>query len=220
MKKCTIIICLALVFTNCGQNPNQQHDQLIEIGKRCYDRGLFWGTGGDISVRLPGTDRFIVKGTQHCVGDLEIGKISTVNLAGTHLSGPTPAHETPIHAGIYSQRDEVGAILHMHAPYATAWATVGDTIPAITQQSVSLLKNSAIIPYFPVGSQELVDSVVNAYKNPATKVVYMENHGVFVVGTDLFDLLYNAEKVENTARIAYYCVALGDPIPFKAVTVY
>ena len=45
----------------------------------------------------------------------------------------------------------------------------------------------------------------------------MENHGVFVVGKDLEDLLYNAEKVENTAHIAYLCKALGESRTFSGI---
>ena len=104
--------------------------------------------------------------------------------------------------------------MHMHSPYATAWATVGRKIPALTQQSVSTLKELAIVQYNKVGSPELVKAVLDAYRNIQTQVVMMENHGIFIVGTDLYDLLYKAELVENTARIAYLCQALGTPVPF------
>lgn len=147
----------------------------------------------------------------NCVGDLDYSKLSTVNFDGKYLNGHTPSHETPIHAQIYKLRENVGAILHMHAPYSTAWATVGLKVPALTQQSVTLLKDSGIVPYYPVGSTELTEAIVGFYENPDVKIVFMENHGVFVVGKDLLDLFYNAEKLKNTAKIAYYCKALGEP---------
>ena len=43
----------------------------------------------------------------------------------------------------------------------------------------------------------------------------MENHGTFIVGKDLYDMLYKAEVVENTARIAYFCNNLGTPRSFE-----
>ena len=43
----------------------------------------------------------------------------------------------------------------------------------------------------------------------------MENHGVFVVGENLYDLLYKAEVVENTARIATLCRDIGSPVEFR-----
>ena len=222
--KLVFLLIFALFFCQ-SKNESQSldklyQDKLIQIGKRCYDRGLFWGTGGDISVRVPGTDRFIIKGTMSCVGDLDYGNLSTVNFDGVHLNGQIPSHETPIHCRIYQLRENVGAILHMHAPYSTAWATVGLKVPALTQQSVTLLKASGIVPYFPVGSTELVEAIMDCYEDLDTKIVFMENHGVFVVGKDLRDLLYNAETLENTARIAYFCKALGEPRTFSAKILY
>jgi len=191
-------------------------DQLIQVAKRCYQRELTSGTGGDISVRVPGTDRFIVKATGHCLGDLDYAKLSTMNLKGEVVEGnPHPSHEAEIHAAIYSMRPEVGAIMHMHSPYATAWATVGRKIPALTQQSVKPLKEVGIVPYYRVGSPELIKAVVDAYRNPETQAVMMENHGTFVVGENLYDLLYKAEVIENTARIAWLCRSLGKPKDFR-----
>jgi len=191
-------------------------DQLIEVAERFYARELTSGTGGDISVRVPGTERIIVKATGTCLGDLDYGKLSTINLKGEVIEGnPAPSHEADIHAVIYSMRDTVGAVMHMHAPYSTAWAAVGELIPAVTQQSVNPLRGVAIVPYYRVGSPELIEAVVEAYRNPETSVVMMENHGAFVVGSDLYDLLYKAEVVENTARIAWLCKALGEPKQFE-----
>ena len=191
-------------------------DKLIEVAARVYAREFTSGTGGDISVRVPGTERIIVKATGTCLGDLDYEKLSTMNLKGEVIGGnPAPSHEADIHAAIYSMRDTVGAIMHMHAPYSTAWASVGKKIPAVTQQSVKPLEALAIVPYYRVGSPELVQAVVEAYRNPGTTVVMMENHGVFVVGRDLYDLLYKAEVVENTARIAWLCNSLGEPKQFE-----
>jgi len=223
LKIIVLQLSLFFFFQTCHNQPDSDKhfkDQLIQAGKRCYDRGLFWGTGGDISVRIPDSDRFIIKGTGHCVGDLEYRKLSVVNLDDSLMNGPAPSHETAIHSAIYKLRQDVGAILHMHAPYATAWATAGLKVPAITQQSVTLLQDCGIVSYHPVGSEALTEAITELYSNPGTSVVLMENHGVFVVGKDLEDLLYKAETVENTARIAYLCKALGDPRDFVSQLTY
>ncbi|UCH63640.1 MAG: class II aldolase/adducin family protein [Fidelibacterota bacterium] len=191
-------------------------DQIIAIAGRAYERELTSGTGGDISVRVPDSDHFIIKGTGNCFGDLSYDRLSTVGLDGKVLPGsPQPSHETDIHCAIYNLREEVGAVMHVHSPYATAWATCGRTIPPITQQSVEVLKDVQIIPYYPPGSMEMLDAVMDCYNNPVTKVVMMENHGVFLVGNDLPDLLYKAEVIENTARIAILCENIGAPVKFE-----
>lgn len=214
-----IIICLGCSNPQISKlvdvQDKEYKDQLINVAKRIYARELTSGTGGDISVRVPGTDRFIIKATGNCLGDLNYDRLCTVKLNGEVREGdPQPSHETEIHLAIYKLRDNVGAIMHMHSPYATSWATVGKTIPPVTQQSVKILKGVSIVPYYPVGSKQLVEEVVKCYENPETQVVMMENHGTFLVGSDLYDLLYKAEVVENTARIAYMCEALGTPRSF------
>ncbi|MBN2287899.1 MAG: class II aldolase/adducin family protein [Candidatus Glassbacteria bacterium] len=222
---CRILLSLCIILLGCSAQPageqenipdRAQKDLLIEIAGRVYARELTSGTGGDISVRVPGTDRIVVKATGTCLGDLDYGKLSTIGLDGEVIGGnPAPSHEARIHAAIYSLREEVGAIMHMHSPYATAWAVAGMKIPAVTQQSVSLLAGLALVPYYRVGSQELDRAVAQAYANPETQVVMMQNHGVFVVGKDLYDLLYRGEVVENTARVAWLCKALGPAAGFE-----
>ena len=121
--KITVIGMVAMLAAGCSQlsNPASKENsknQLIVVGKRCYERGLFWGTGGDISVRLRGSKQFLIKASMTCLGDMDESKMTTVNLDGSALPGPKPSHETLIHARLYGMRPEVGAILHMHSPYA------------------------------------------------------------------------------------------------------
>jgi len=209
-----VFLALCIGFC-CSDSDKEYKDRLIEVAKRCYERELTSGTGGDISVRIPGTDRFIIKATQNCFYDLDDNKLTIVNLEGKIIDGPEPSHETPIHADIYKMRPEVGAIMHMHSPYATAWGCIGKTIPPVTQQSVNLLKNTGIVSYAPVGSEKLLESIVSYYKNPEITVVMMENHGTFVVAPDLYELLYRGEVVENTARIAYFAKNMGEVKSFE-----
>ncbi len=224
MKKIAIAFAAVLVWTACGVKNESAGtavrekpymDTLITVARRAYDRGLTDGAGGDISVRVPGTDRFIIKATKQSYGDLNEGRLSVVDL-DMHVVGgnPKPSDETEIHAAVYKHRRDIGAILHMHAPYATAWGVCGKPIPAMTQQSVSLLKGMVLIPYHPVGSKQLVASVASAYENPDTKVVMMENHGTFIVARDLWELLYRSETVEATAQTAFLARAIGNPKSF------
>jgi len=210
-----------LIVMNCSHQKSNimdvsQKETLIKVAKRVYDKGLTDGTGGDISVRVPGTDRMIIKATGNCLGDLDYQKLVTMTLQGEIIeSDSKPSHEAEIHRKLYLLRENVGAIMHIHSPYATAWATVGKIIPTVTQQSVNILKDAAIVPYNKVGSNGLVESIVQAYQNPETHVVLMENHGTFIVGTDLYDLFYKADVVENTAKIATLTKALGTTKSFN-----
>jgi L-fuculose-phosphate aldolase len=219
MKTMKISILLTLFLIVACTIPEEKSakleykNALIQTAKRIFERKLTFGSGGDISVRIPGTDSLIIKATGNSLGDLDHNKLVVMNINGQKKEGsPAPSHEAFIHCQIYQLRKEIGAIMHMHSPYATAWATTGNMIPPVTQQSAKLLRNATIVPYYKVGSTELNEGVINAYKNPGTNVVYMENHGTFLVGTDLEDLFYKADVIENTAKIAFISNSIGQPI--------
>lgn len=210
-----VILLLGCQSSKHQSKDSSTQDDLINIAERFYQRGLVSGTGGDISVRLPGSEKFLIKATGNCLGDLDDDKLVIMALDGEILEeGKKPSHEAEIHRIIYTIHDEVTAIMHMHSPYATAWASVGKMVPSITQQSVKLLKDAAMVSYYPVGSPELVKLITDAFQNPQTQVVFLQNHGTFIVGKNLHDLLYNAEVVENTAKIAYFAYRLGTPVKF------
>ncbi len=213
----TVLLCAGAAAVRAETVPadRAQRDHLIAIARRVYDRGLIFGTGGDISVRVPGADYFYIKATGTCMGDMTYADQAKVYLDG-HVppDSPDPSHETNIHVALYNRYPDIGAIMHIHSPYAAAWASVGKLVPAVTQQSAPILKGMKIVHYGAPGSKKLLDDVVGAYE-PGTTVVLMENHGAFVVGTDLNDILYKGEVLENTARIAYLMRSLGDPVKFE-----
>jgi L-fuculose-phosphate aldolase len=45
------------------------------------------------------------------------------------VEGPKPSVELPMHLAVLAQRDDVGAVVHTHSPYATALSLVGDSVP-------------------------------------------------------------------------------------------
>ena len=210
------ISCLFLFLVSCDANISEEErlkNNLVEISKRIFDRKLNFGTGGDISIRIPDKDIMIVKATGHCFGDLNEDRLSTLNLNGEVIAGnPNPSHEAEIHCAIYRERPNIKAIMHVHSTYVTAWSSSGLDIPAITQQSVKILKTTKRIPYYAVGSKELYENVVSAYKNDDIEVVVMENHGVFIAGKTLEEIFYKADLLENTAKIAYLSEQLGNSI--------
>lgn len=226
MKLLNSLIIILFVSQACEKIPESKTpqpasyqtsiDTLIIAGKKMYDRYLTSGTGGDISVRIPDTDLFLIKAQPACTGDMDGGKIAVVNLKGEiQTRAIQPSVELDIHCKVYQIRQDVGAIMHMHAPYATAFTVVGRTIPLVTQQAKLGIGGIPVIPFSPVGSQKLIDDVSNAFKDIKVKAVMMQNHGVFVVGKDLLSMVYTAELIEETAKIALFSQSLGNPLSFE-----
>ena len=50
-------------------NENQLREQMAELGKSLYDRGLAHGSAGNISVKL--ADGYLLTPTNSCLGRLD-----------------------------------------------------------------------------------------------------------------------------------------------------
>jgi ribulose-5-phosphate 4-epimerase/fuculose-1-phosphate aldolase len=62
--------------------------ELSEFSRRAYDRGLVSGTGGNISVRIPGTDTALITPTGICLGDIDPEINLLMKIDGTVIENP------------------------------------------------------------------------------------------------------------------------------------
>ncbi len=58
----------------------QLRKELAEFSRRAFYRGLVSGAGGNISVRIPGTDRVLITATGVSLGDVDADSSLLVNL--------------------------------------------------------------------------------------------------------------------------------------------
>jgi len=177
--------------------------ELMEVAKRAFNANLQTGTGGNISARVAGSDAVVLKpsgvGFSACTPD----NLLVVDLEGNILKGSTkPSKDMPFHLGIYKVRPEVNGIVHVHAPWATAWAALGEEIPALTVQSRSKFGRIPLVPSGPDGSKEASESVINAFRDPEIHGATLQNHGSVAVGKTLLSAEELVELIEETAQIA------------------
>ena len=177
--------------------------ELMEVAKRAFHLRLQTGTGGNISVRVEGEDAVVIKpsgiGFSECTPD----NLLLVDLNGKILHGShKPSKDMPFHLGIYQVRPDVNGIVHVHSPWATAWAVLGEEIPTLTIQSRSKFGKIPLVPSGPDGSKEASESVINAFRDPATHVATLQNHGAVGVGKTLLAAEELVELIEETAQIA------------------
>jgi len=179
--------------------------QLTEISLRTYDRGLTRGSGGNISTRLD-DEHILITPSGLALGDTTPGNIIKVNL-NTGEWQPNepfiPSKETGFHMAIYSARPDVGAIVHCHAPYATAYAVRRMDIPYVTDAA---FKQPAMlhVPFAPSGTKELAAKVGEAACSSTDfRVMLLDEHGIIAVGVDLMDAFLFADLAEEMAQIAW-----------------
>ena len=72
--------------------------EICQWGKSMFDRGLTFGSSGNLSARL--SDGFLMTPTNSCLGFLEPDRLSKLDTDGRHVSGDPPTKELPLHLAI------------------------------------------------------------------------------------------------------------------------
>lgn len=181
--------------------------ELSEFSRRAYNRGLVSGTGGNMSVRIPGTDIALITPTGICLGDIEPEINLLMKIDGTIIENPCglrPSKETAFHLAVYQLRPEAGAVAHVHPPYATAYSNRVQSLPMVTVSAQAVLKEVPRIESAMSGSTELYEYVkAGLRKYPSARVLMMEEHGILAVAPDLKTSYYLSDLTEDTAKIAF-----------------
>lgn len=180
----------------------KQRDDIARLAKSLFDRGLTFGSSGNISVRRE--DGWLMTPTGSSMGDLDPAKISKLDLKGTHVSGDKPTKEAFLHTAMYQQRPNAGAIVHLHSTHSVAVSCLHDVnpkdvLPPLTAYYVMRIGVLPLIPYFPPGDVNLARAVSEMASDH--HAVLLANHGPVVAGKSLTDAVYATEELEETARL-------------------
>ena len=185
-----------------SMNENRLRDQMTELGRSLYERGLTFGSAGNLSARLD--DGFLITPTNSCLGRLDPARITKLDASGSVVSGDAPSKESFLHLGMYGQRVTAGAVVHLHSTHSVAVSVLDGLdserpIPPITAYYVMKIGRLKLLPYYAPGDPKLADAVRQvAARHHA---VLLANHGPVVAGTDLESAIYAVEELEETARL-------------------
>ncbi|MGA2626281.1 MAG: class II aldolase/adducin family protein [Candidatus Bathyarchaeia archaeon] len=187
--------------------------EICRVGKAMNASGLCAFLGvyapGNLSARLPGSDRIIISPSGLDKGSLKPGDLVVVDLNGQRVEGKYNfSTETPTHCAIYRKRPDVNAVVHAHSPGCLAFAVAHQEIPATTIELAAV--SGARVPlakYATPGTEALAVATVEALGH--SDAVIMANHGIAAVGATLDEAFNNALSVEFTARININAKMLG-----------
>jgi ribulose-5-phosphate 4-epimerase/fuculose-1-phosphate aldolase len=183
--------------------------RIVKAGRKLYNNGLVKGTSGNISARVPGTQMFLIKSSGSQMETLRAEELVLVNLQGNKIDGKSKVSlETPMHASIYRIRKDVQAVVHTHAPTATAFGIVKTEILPLQIEMFMFLPNGVpVIPFKPPGSRELASEVQKKIVN--YDAVVLENHGIVTVGSTIETACDLNEMVEEGAKLQLWAIMLG-----------
>jgi ribulose-5-phosphate 4-epimerase/fuculose-1-phosphate aldolase len=183
-------------------NEARLREEICYLGKSLYERGLTFGSAGNISVRVG--DGWLMTPTNSCLGRLDPAALSKVDEHAALISGDKPTKEYFLHLAMYGERPAARAIVHLHSTYSVAVSLLADLdpeqpIPPITAYYVMKIGKLALVPYYAPGDAALA----NAVREVAGRhhAVLLANHGPVVAGKDLETAVYATEELEETAKL-------------------
>lgn len=186
-------------------------DQLVMIMERIYGYGMTTTSGGNLSIKDDNGDIWITPAGID-KGSLTPADIMCVKADGKIIGNHKPSSELPFHQSVYRLRPDIRAVLHAHPPALVAFSVVRK-IP-----NTHLIPNADLIcgkvgmaEYGLPGSEELGEKIGEVIKNGINTVV-LENHGVVVVGEDLFKAFMAFETLDQCARVEIDALTIGTPV--------
>lgn len=183
-------------------------DELVEVGADAVRRGLALASGGNLSARMPGEDRFVVTGAGTHLDRLMPDDFALMTLDGEVSAGPRPSSEWKLHAATYRVCPEVNAVIHLHPQHVVLLDALGHEIRMFTLDHAYYVRSVGRTPYHPNGSDELASS--SAEETRRHNCVIQGHHGCSATGPDIEMAYRRALNLEDAATATYRALLLGD----------
>ena len=160
----------------------RERNEVAQACRQLAQEGLVIGTAGNVSATA-GDDAIAVSPTGATLAELTAQQVSVVDPRGNLVAGDLePTSELGLHLGIYDRYD-AGAVVHTHAPMATALSCVLDELPCVHYAMLLLGGTVPVAPYATFGTAELAAAVLDALEGKGAAL--MANHGAITHGADI-----------------------------------
>ncbi|MFE7676794.1 class II aldolase/adducin family protein [Streptomyces albidoflavus] len=177
---------------------------LVETARATVRDGLVAGTSGNVSVRVtpdrPAVateDLVLITPTGVPYDRLGPEDTVAVTLDGRQVLGTLkPTSELPLHLAVY-RTGTARAVVHTHAPHATAVSTLVDTLPPVHYMAAALGGPVRTAPYALYGSEELAGHLLEALRDRTGCL--LRNHGTVTTGDTL------GQALDRTAQLEWMC---------------
>lgn len=190
---------------------DQIKQEIICYGNMLIEKGLCTGTGGNISVRLPENDGFMITPSGIPYPAITPDDIVTMDFEGNIIEGKrNPSIERNMHRAIFNARPDVNAIVHTHQNLASAIAATRQDFPPILDAFVAVFGGGLkCAKYASIGTEDLARNVVEGLGN--RNGVLLANHGALCTGPNLEMAFGNCEFLEASAITYCFANIIGKP---------
>lgn len=177
--------------------------------------GLVLYTWGNVSAIDRNCGMIVIKPSGVPYDELVPSDMVVLDLDGNVVEGTlNPSSDTPTHIELYKAYENIGAVVHTHSTFATAWAQSGRDMPVFGTTHADYFADD-----IPCTGDMTVSEVMGAYeKNTGlciieefkrrnidpmdTPAILCKNHGPFIFGKDAANAVYNSVVLEEIAKMA------------------
>ena len=166
------------------------------------------GASGNISLRIE--KNFLVTPSALPPELMKPEDMVLMDFGGNVVAGSRPSSEWRFHRDILATRPEVGAVVHVHSPFATTLACLGMEIPPF-HYMIAAAGGSTIrcAPYALFGTQALSDHAIAALHE--RRACLLANHGMIATGRDLDEAVRLTVEVESLCEQYWRAIQVGEP---------
>ena len=187
-------------------------EQMCEVGRRVYNKGMVAANDGNFSVKL-NDHEFLCRPTGVSKGFMTPEFICKVDENANVLEaneGFRPSSEIKMHMRVYKERPDVKSVVHAHPMYATSFACCGMGLTEkIMPEAVLSLGEVPLAKYGTPSTDEIPDAVAEYLDY--YDAVLLENHGALTYSDSLMNAYFKMESLEFYARLLYQAKMLGGP---------
>ena len=141
---------------------SQLREEIATLAKSMFERGLTHGSTGNISAKLD--DGWLLTPTGSSFGRIDPARISRLDWSGKLLAGDPPSKEAFLHLGMYQERAQNAAVVHLHSVHSVAVSVLEEVdpqnvLPPLTAYYVMRIGALPLVPYYAPGDMALADAV-------------------------------------------------------------
>ncbi len=189
----------------------KERELIVEYGRKMSSSGLSVGTSGNLSIcdratgymaiSPSGIDYFETRPEDVVIMDLDSHIIDGVR---------KPSSEWALHSEFYRRKPDIGAVVHTHSLYCTAFAVLGRGLRAVHYAMAGAgVAEIPCIPYYLFGSEELAKAAAEGCGEGMA--VLLGNHGLVACGADIASAFSLAENCEYVAKLQQLSESIGNP---------
>ncbi|TFH32103.1 MAG: class II aldolase/adducin family protein [Anaerolineales bacterium] len=183
-----------------------------EVLEKCLQMirdGLAFGSGGNISALDRDSGLIAITPSALEYTKMKPEDVVVVDKHGKLVEGNwKPTSESPMHTIFYREREDVGAVMHTHAPHASVFAIINEPIPmVVTESALCLGAQVRVDPYVRPGTDDLARSVLEAMGQDVA--ILLGQHGLITVGQNLGEAYASTIAAEVSARFTIMARSMG-----------